>query len=408
MKKLFLAGFILLITAYTAFAETILLKSGQKIEGKITERTDKYIKVNFADVTLTYFLDDIASIDAEKVEAPIKQSQDKNIPDKAAGGAGILEKVKDANKNILRRRVVTAQEMDIKNLLHSKTETISDLDPENKIMHMTMEIKEYDFNLQDIFKSTLENQIAKAKQKGIPLEKIQKVQQLTEGLSSGMKKKFDEFKGRKYETFLADNTLYVHLKDKWVKTGFPSSGDFWQSLANAQKGNLDTKGPDRISSIFPLYGGKTAGALYGSSDLEKLAQDVNSVSEGDFSGAPCYILDMNTKPAVDMIKQKFAEAASQKGEKNIQISLDSLNIKEFVSRDKYLVLGLATNAEASFSDPAKPESSMRQSMKVEMIYSYPDSKIQLPAELSQAVAVKDEAELKKMIVEDMGLGNGNK
>jgi hypothetical protein len=108
-----------------------------------------------------------------------------------------------------------------------------------------------------------------------------------------------------------------------------------------------------------------------------------------------------------MIQQKFLESANQKGTSNTQISIDSLNIKEFVSRDKYLILGLVTNTEALFSDPMKPGSSMRQSVKAEMIYSYPTSKIQLPSELSQAVVVKDDAELKKMIIEDMGLGDSN-
>jgi hypothetical protein len=399
MKKIFLTGFIVLIMTYAAFAETVILKTGQKVEGKITEKTDKYIKVDLEGVNLTYFLDEVASIDGQKVEAADKQPQDKNPADAKT----IFEKVREANKNVLRRRVVATQEMDIKNLLHSKVETVFELDPENKIAYMSTEMKEYDFNFQDLLKSALENQIAKAKEKGIPLEKVQQAQQLTEGLSSGLKKKFDEFKGKKYESFLADNMRYTHLKDKWVKIESPSAAAFWQSMADAQKGNLDTEGVDRISNVCPLYDTKTAGAL-NSLEIEKLVQDVNSVSEGDFSGTPCYILDINTKPAVDMIKQKLQEAANQKGGKNVQISLDSFNIKEFVSKDKYLLLGLTANAEASFSGPAKPESSMKQSLKSEMVYSYPASKIQLPPEASQAVAVKDEAELKKMVMEDMGLG----
>jgi hypothetical protein len=46
-----------------SFAETIILKSGQTIEGKLIEKTDEYIKVDFQGIVLTYFLDEINNID---------------------------------------------------------------------------------------------------------------------------------------------------------------------------------------------------------------------------------------------------------------------------------------------------------------------------------------------------------
>jgi len=46
-----------------AFAETIALKSGKSVEGKLIEKTDKYIKIDFMGVPLTYFLDEVESID---------------------------------------------------------------------------------------------------------------------------------------------------------------------------------------------------------------------------------------------------------------------------------------------------------------------------------------------------------
>jgi len=48
------------------FAETIVLKSGKTVEGKLIEKTDKYIKIDFQGVPLTYFLDEIESIDGIK------------------------------------------------------------------------------------------------------------------------------------------------------------------------------------------------------------------------------------------------------------------------------------------------------------------------------------------------------
>ncbi|MDD5077906.1 MAG: hypothetical protein PHQ84_02775, partial [Candidatus Omnitrophica bacterium] len=45
------------------FSETIILKSGQRVEGKITEETDKYVKIDFEGVELTFYNDEIFSID---------------------------------------------------------------------------------------------------------------------------------------------------------------------------------------------------------------------------------------------------------------------------------------------------------------------------------------------------------
>ncbi|MDD5097375.1 MAG: hypothetical protein PHU59_02650 [Candidatus Omnitrophica bacterium] len=49
------------------FADTVVLKSGQVIEGKIIEVTEKYVKINFDGVDVTYFQDEIASINQGNV-----------------------------------------------------------------------------------------------------------------------------------------------------------------------------------------------------------------------------------------------------------------------------------------------------------------------------------------------------
>lgn len=61
-----------------AFAETVVLKSGKTIEGNLLEKTDKYIKIDFEGVVLTYFLDEIAHIDKENKD---DSSLSKNTPD---------------------------------------------------------------------------------------------------------------------------------------------------------------------------------------------------------------------------------------------------------------------------------------------------------------------------------------
>lgn len=41
---------MLFLSISSVYAETVLLKSGKSIEGKLLEKTDKYIKIDFQDV----------------------------------------------------------------------------------------------------------------------------------------------------------------------------------------------------------------------------------------------------------------------------------------------------------------------------------------------------------------------
>ncbi len=71
----FFAAFVLL-TVYCN-AETISLKSGQKIEGDIVEITQKYIKIDVGGVPMTYFVDELE--DASAYFARIKPAGDKPV-----------------------------------------------------------------------------------------------------------------------------------------------------------------------------------------------------------------------------------------------------------------------------------------------------------------------------------------
>lgn len=70
-------------------AETILLKSGKIVEGEIIERDQERIKVDFLGVSLTYYLDEIESIDREKITLPlIKEEISLPVEDKEASQGG--------------------------------------------------------------------------------------------------------------------------------------------------------------------------------------------------------------------------------------------------------------------------------------------------------------------------------
>lgn len=79
-KKLTWLTLVLVLTGlcypFMIFAETIVLKSGKTIEAKIIERRDEYIKIEYYGVPLTYFFDEIESIDGEK---PVPFSEEIDI-----------------------------------------------------------------------------------------------------------------------------------------------------------------------------------------------------------------------------------------------------------------------------------------------------------------------------------------
>ncbi len=75
-KKRFLFILLLLTLCFpiSTFAETILLKSGKTVEGKLIEKTNNYIKIDFQGVSLTYYFDEIDSIDG--VNPALKSAQE--------------------------------------------------------------------------------------------------------------------------------------------------------------------------------------------------------------------------------------------------------------------------------------------------------------------------------------------
>jgi len=62
LKLLCVLVLILSLINTAAFADTITLKDGRVIEGKIVEETKDYVKINFSDVILTYFPEEIDKI----------------------------------------------------------------------------------------------------------------------------------------------------------------------------------------------------------------------------------------------------------------------------------------------------------------------------------------------------------
>ena len=68
MMKRITFTLLLLTFGFTAYSETIKLKNGRVIKADIIKRTDNSIKVDINGTSITYYFDEIESIDARRVD----------------------------------------------------------------------------------------------------------------------------------------------------------------------------------------------------------------------------------------------------------------------------------------------------------------------------------------------------
>jgi tetratricopeptide (TPR) repeat protein len=77
---LFLLG-IYFFYPFSSRAETIILKSGKMIRGRIVDRNNERIKVDIDGIPLTYYFEDIESIDGEKISLGLPQGKNSSGTD---------------------------------------------------------------------------------------------------------------------------------------------------------------------------------------------------------------------------------------------------------------------------------------------------------------------------------------
>ncbi|MDD4182544.1 MAG: tetratricopeptide repeat protein [Candidatus Omnitrophica bacterium] len=110
MRKKTLILLLSLLVFAPAYAETIILKNGKTVEGNIVEKTDKYIKIDVLGIAVTYYLDNIESIDGKNI-TPAAAAKEPEVK-KETGN--VEEKIKfepqPAKKNISLGEVKEAQE----------------------------------------------------------------------------------------------------------------------------------------------------------------------------------------------------------------------------------------------------------------------------------------------------------
>ena len=81
----FILGFLLLTSC--VFAEKVILRSGLEVDGRILEKTDKFVKVDYLGTALTYYFDEVDSIDGQKVEQPLDTRRESSFQEMPVSSA---------------------------------------------------------------------------------------------------------------------------------------------------------------------------------------------------------------------------------------------------------------------------------------------------------------------------------
>lgn len=83
MRKIILIFSIFLFVINSSYAKTVLhLKSGKTVEGDLLEKTEEYIKISFLGTALTYWMDDIESVESDTEAQAIADSSTAGTLDK--------------------------------------------------------------------------------------------------------------------------------------------------------------------------------------------------------------------------------------------------------------------------------------------------------------------------------------
>lgn len=78
-KQVILALTVLLNFSFLVFAETIVLKSGKVVKGRMLDMTADRIEISVAGETISYKLEDIKSIDGKKFRLPPRIDRKKSV-----------------------------------------------------------------------------------------------------------------------------------------------------------------------------------------------------------------------------------------------------------------------------------------------------------------------------------------
>jgi len=354
---------VAIVIATSCFAETVVLKSGEKIEGKILQKTDSYIKVDFQGIPLTFYLDEIKIIEPEKLGFTTKEPATYEINDEE-----ILDKIEEARKRIKRVRLQQINEVSSE-LFNIKVEKISDFDLKNRIGHFIIQTKYFKLFFPEISDDP------------------------SKELMERMSKAFTKIK---QEAFLVDDAFYMNLEDTWAKFKLPWSGFIWdrkKTLEESYRKDITEALPPTLKQTIEPFFATAIGDFY---DLK----DIYSIKEGFFSNELCYVLSVKTERVLESTKESFLNYVESSGRHQdlSDISVEDFSYNEFVSKDDYSRRGLEINLRViAFSQQLKRQ--LNLSMGLKEFYSYPQDELKFSTEERSVIEIKDEVELKRFLEE---------
>jgi tetratricopeptide (TPR) repeat protein len=91
-KKVIFSILTILVSLWPSsflLGEVIILKNGKEVTGKITSQTDETIKVDIGGFYITYYLDEVRSIDGKKIVLPAKTKKKDIAKDKVDVPKGV-------------------------------------------------------------------------------------------------------------------------------------------------------------------------------------------------------------------------------------------------------------------------------------------------------------------------------
>jgi len=401
MKRgIFILAFTIFFLGSFCFAETIKLKSGKTVEGKIIEQTDEYIRTELYGIMITFYLDDIESINGQKVAKSeiIAAISDKDVI------KNILEESITARKNAKILQVNSLNKTRISELFNEVSEDSFAMDFENKRIWLTRQIKELEVSgLDKILREQAAVQLEKAKVEGAPVEKLQQLKDFTEKMiqmiDQATKEMTDKMKEIKSTTYIIDKTMYVNVGKKWAKMESPEIEQIWQlhelisqySLEDNEA--LDSNQLDKFNPEFKTMVDKILS--FKKSDIPK----IDRINEGRFLNEPCYIIEyVQQEKIIDEIKEAIASFYRTSGQEeggldHSRMNIDYASYKEYISKEDYLILGSYMEIASSFNFKLsrKPIKVYRASSST---YNYSLAGIILPEQAQEAILVQNEKEMK--------------
>lgn len=104
---------ILYFMATCAFADTVVLKSGKRVQGEIIEKTKTAIKLNISDISVTYWIDEIERIEVEEKDDGKSAQAPKGLNQTSTSKEGHQPSKESSVEAISGSQVVTSITVDV-------------------------------------------------------------------------------------------------------------------------------------------------------------------------------------------------------------------------------------------------------------------------------------------------------